>query len=187
MSRATAQLGAGAAVTTGLAALALADPFHLRYAGPYAAVLVTLAILLVTLVLVRTLPGRGLRVLAATSGALLGLGWLALVWLAAEFAGPDRVVDEVASAGDERLVVVEGHAFVDVVYSVRLRAGSGPLAQEALVWQGLADGAPPSEVRFAGEGVVEVVASGVCGYRSTFDPVTLDVDPVHRPLRLDGC
>jgi hypothetical protein len=34
---------------------------------------------------------------------------------------------------------------------------------------------------------VEIVATRGCGYRSTVDPVTLAVDPVHRPLRLDGC
>lgn len=187
MARPVVLLGAGAAVSTALAAFVLVDPFNLRFAGGYAAVLVTLAVILVTVLLVRVLRGRVYRIVAATLGALLALGWLGLVWLAADFAGPERVVRDVPSGGDERLVLIEGRAFVDVVFSVRLRSGSGPFAQESLVWQGLGGGAPPTELRFAPQRTVEVVAAELCGYRSTFDPLTLDVEPVHRPLRLDGC
>ena len=149
--------------------------------------LVTLAILLVTVLGVRLLRGRLARVVAGVLGGLVAVGWLGLVWLAVSFAGDERVEEVVPSGGRLSLVLVRGHAFAEPVYSVRLRAGSGPFAQESTVWQGLGEGAPPTGFRFREGDIVEVVAAQFCGYRSSFDPVTLDVDPVHRPLRLDGC
>lgn len=180
-------LAAGAAVAVALATLAVTDPFHLRYGGVYSAVLVTLAILLVTVLGVRLLRGRLARGVAGVLGALVAVGWLGLVWLAVEFAGREQVEQRIGPDGRVSLVLVRGQAFADPVYSVRLRAGSGPFAQESLVWLGLAEGAAPTGFRFADGDVVEVIAAEFCGYRSTYDPVTLDVEPVHRPLRLDGC
>lgn len=170
-----------------LATFAVLDPFHLRFAGPAAAVLVTLAVVAVTWLVLRLVRGRAARIVTVVAGAVAVLGWVGLVWLTVSFSGPERVVIEVPSESGERLVVVEGRAFADVVYSVRLRSGSGPFEQESLVWLGLADGAPPEQVRFGEDGQVEVVTVGGCGYRSTFDSTTLAVDPVFQPLRLDGC
>jgi hypothetical protein len=175
------------AVCVVLTTFAALDPFHLRYSAPALAVLVGLGLLLATVLALRLLHGRGMRVVAVLLGTVAVLAWGGFVWFVAAFAGPERVIDEVVSEGTARLVVVEGRAFTDAVYSVRLRAGSGPLAQESLVWQGLAEGAPPGEVRFTGPEQVEVLAAGGCGYRASFDATTLDVEPVFRPLRLDGC
>jgi hypothetical protein len=180
---------AAAVLTAGLAALALVDPLHLRYSDVYGAVLVLLAIVVGTVALVHALRGRAARVLTGVLGAVLAAGWAVLAWFAIQLTGPNRLVAEVEGT-DRRLVVVENSAFaIDPTYAVLVRAGSGPLEQESLVWQGLAEGAAPSEVRFrdAAEVEVEVLLQPGCGYRSTVDPVTLTVDPVHRPIRLDGC
>lgn len=183
-------LAVGAVVVAGLATFTAFNPFHLVQAGTATAVLVSLTIVLLTLGAANALRRPGGRIAVAVLGVLVLAGWCAAVWFAARFAGPQRVVTE-ATGGGYQLVVVEGRAFVDPVYSVHLRRGSGLVAQDSLVWQGLADGAPPSQVRFRGDPAVdqqvEVVAGPGCGYRSRFDTVTLDVDPVHRPLRLDGC
>ncbi|WP_214368152.1 hypothetical protein [Pseudonocardia sp. H11422] len=171
-----------------LSAVAIADPFNLLLAPWYIGVLVTVTMALGTAFLAGLPRRRTGRVLIAAVGVVVTLAWVGLLWFVAQFVGPGRVVDE-RVAGDHRLVTVEGGVFagVDPIYAVRLRAGSGPFAQDALVWQGLEDGAAPTDVRFAGDDRVEVVTSGGCGYRSRFDRVTLEVDPVHRPLRLDGC
>lgn len=183
-------LGSCALVAAALATFTALDPFHLAYAGKATAVLVGVTIVLVTIGAAAAPARRGARIVVAAIGVVLLLAWCAAAVFALRFAGPEKVVSEVA-AGGYRLVVVEGRAFVDPVYSVRLRRGSGLLAQESLVWQGLADGAAPGQVRFRGDPTadpeVEVVAGPGCGYRSRFDAVTLAVDPVHRPLRLDGC
>lgn len=177
-----------ALLLSGLATFAVLDPFHLRHSGPAAAVLVALAVVAVTWLALRWIRGRAARIVAVLAGSVVMLGWIGMVWLSVSFAGPERVVDEVASEAGQRLVLIEGRAFSETVFSVRLRSGSGPFEQESLVWQGLADGAAPEEVRFGDQpDQVEVVSEGGCGYRSTFDATTLDVDPVFRPLRLDGC
>ncbi|NMH98478.1 hypothetical protein [Pseudonocardia acidicola] len=180
-------LGIATVVATGLAVLAAADPFHLLLAPWYVGVLVTVTIVLATVWLAGLLRRRAMRVLLVVAGVVLVLGWSAFVWLLAQLRGPERVVGETA-AGDYRLVTVQGAVFAaDPIYAVRLRTGSGPFAQDALVWQGLRNGAPPADIRFHGDDEVEVVARGGCGYRSHVDRLTLAVDPVHRPLRLDSC
>ncbi|MHA6796732.1 hypothetical protein ACVGVM_24945 [Pseudonocardia bannensis] len=181
-------LGSLALSAGALSAAAIVDPFHLLLAPWYIGVLVTVTMILGTVFLAGLSRRRTGQVLITVAGVLVTLGWVGLLWFVAQFIGPGRVVDE-RTAGGYRLVTVEGGAFagIDPVYAVRLRAGSGPFAQDALVWQGLEGGAAPADVRFAGDDRVEVVSNGGCGYRSRFDRVTLEVDPVHRPLRLDGC
>jgi hypothetical protein len=186
VSRTTRWCGAGAVLAGLLATLAILDPLHLRYAGWYTTALVMLTIVLATVAAASAVSGRLGRSLTAVAGVLVALAWSGMVWFAVQFAGDERVVEEVGS-GRHQLVLVQGFAWVDPIYTVRLRAGSGPFAQESLVWQGLAEGPAPTSVRFRDEETVEVVASEVCGYRSTFNSTTLEVDPVHRPLRLDGC
>lgn len=179
-----------ALVAAALAAFAAVNPFHLRWGGPATAVLVGLTIALVTAAAAVVPRRRANRIVTAVLGTLILVGWCAAAIVGLRFSGPQRDVTTVA-AGNYRLVVVEGHAFVDTVYSVHLRRGSGPLEQDSLVWQGLAEGSPPAQVRFHGDPAadqqVEVVAGPGCGYRSRYDSHTLAVDPVHRPLRLDGC
>jgi len=172
-----------------LGALAGWDPFHLRLAEAATGVLVLAALVLGTVLAARALPGRVLRVAGAAVGGLLVAGWLGLAALTVAFAGPEP--EQVAAVGGDdgrvELVLVRGHAFEAPVYSVRLRAGGGPFAQESLVWQGLADAPAPTRLVLSGPQEVRVVASGVCGYRSTFDRTTLAVEPVHYALRPDGC
>jgi hypothetical protein len=58
--------------------------------------------------------------------------------------------------------------------------------QEAVVYQGVESGVPPSGVRFVDADSVEV-RTGPCVYRSQIEAVTLDVDPVYRAIRPDTC
>jgi hypothetical protein len=176
-----------AVIVGGLAALAVVDPFHLRNARWFTSGLVLVAILLVTAafaVVVR----RGLgRVLVLALGGIGVLGWVTVVWLASQVAGVDRTVSEVADGG-RRLVVVEGAPFaIDPIYAVVIRSGNGPFEQESVVYQGVEQAPAPAGVRFVDSDTVEVRTSGGCLYRSEVESVTLAVDPVHRPLRADGC
>ncbi|MEK6437920.1 hypothetical protein [Pseudonocardia sp. T1-2H] len=188
-------LGAVALVVLALAAFALADPFHLRLAPWYAGVLGTLAVVLVTLWITLRVRRGLVRVLVGGAGLLVALVWVAFSWLSISFLPGEAVLREVpAPPGSRvRLVLVESETLAadPVRYSVRVRAGSGPFEQDAPVWVGLSEGAAPTTLRFgaptAAGTVVEVVAGVDCGYRSTVDEVTLSVDPVHSPLRLDGC
>jgi hypothetical protein len=187
-------LAAVALVVLALTAFALADPFHLRLAAWYAGVLGTLAVVLVTLWIVLWVRGL-VRVLVGGAGLLVALVWVAFSWLAISFLPGEAVLREVpAPPGSRvRLVLVQSGTLAadPIVYSVRVRAGSGPFEQDSPVWLGLSEGAAPTTFRFgvptAAGTVVEVVAGADCGYRSTVDEVTLSVDPVHSPLRLDGC
>jgi hypothetical protein len=175
----------------GVAALAVWDPFHLLVAPWVAGIAVGLAALLLTIWLTRAIRGKLLRGLITTFAGLGLLVWGVLVWATITISPGLAVVEEVPGPPDSRLrlavVEVQTWATDGPTYSVRLRAGEGLLTQDSPVWVGLGEGARPTEVRFADAGTVEVVTSGGCGYRSTVSAVTLDVDPVHRPLRLDGC
>lgn len=165
-----------------LAGLAVLDPFHLRYAPRFVAGTVLLTLVLATVTLAVAVKVYLLRVLVLVLGGILALGWAAVAWLVIDLDDPRTAVSEVAS-GDQRLAVLEGEAFaIDPVYSVVLRAGDGPFAQESLVWRG--DGAGPGEVAFRGVDEVEI-RTGTCVLVSRVEPVTLDVDPVHRGT--DGC
>jgi hypothetical protein len=188
-------LGTIALVVVALAALALADPFHLRLAAWYAGVLGTLAVVLVTLWIVLWVRRSLVRFLVGGAGLLVAVVWVAFSWLAISFLPGEAVLREVPAAPGSRvrLVLVESETLAadPVRYSVRVRAGSGPFEQDAPVWAGLSEGAAPTTFRFgaptAAGTVVEVVAGADCGYRSAVDEVTLSVDQVHSPLRLDGC
>lgn len=188
-------LGVVALVVVALAASALADPFHLRLAAWYAGVLGTLAVVLVTLWIVLWVRRGLVRFLVGGAGLLVALVWVAFSWLAISFLPGAAVLREVPAAPGSRirLVLVESETFAadPIVYSVRVRAGSGPFEQDAPVWRGLSEGAAPTTIRFgaptAAGTIVEVVAGADCGYRSMVDEVTLSVDQVHSPLRLDGC
>ncbi|HYH32875.1 MAG TPA: hypothetical protein VD903_21085 [Pseudonocardia sp.] len=179
-------LAACALLVGGLAALAVADPFHLRHARWFTAGLVLLALLLLTgafAVLVR----RGvLRVFVLVVGGIAVLGWVAVVALAARVSVENRTVSEVAE-GDRRLVVVVAEPAAVPIYAVVLRSGGGPFEQETVVYQGVEAGPVPAQVRFVDPTTVEVRTGGGCVYRSEVEAVTLAVDPVHRPLRADGC
>lgn len=185
----TRALSIAAASCVALAVPAVVDPFHLRHGAAYSAVLVLAALLLVTVLAVRVLPGRLLAVAGGVVGGLLVVGWVGLIGLTLAFAGPqpEQVTATGGDSGRVSLVLVRGHAFEATVFSVRLRAGGGPFAQESTVWQGLGDAPPPARFVFTDPQSVAVVGAGQCGYRSTFDATTLGVDPVHYALRPDGC
>lgn len=175
-----------AVIVGGLAALAVVDPFHLRHARWFTSGLVLAAILLVTAAFAIVVRGLG-RALVLALGAIAVLGWVTVVWLASQVAGVDREVSQVADGG-RRLVVVEGAPYaIDPIYAVVIRSGSGPFEQESVVYQGVEQAPAPSGVRFVDSDTVEVRTSGGCLYRSEVEAVTLAVDPVHQPLRADGC
>jgi hypothetical protein len=180
-------LTVGAVLAGGLAMLAVADPFHLRYARWFTAGLVLATLLLLTAALA-VIARRGvLRVLVLVGGGIAIVGWTAVVWLAAQLDVENRVVSEAAD-GNRRLLVVEGSPIaIDPIYAVVLRSGGGPFEQEALVYQGLEEMPPPSDVRFVDDGAVEVLVGSNCRYRSTVEGGTMAVEPVHRPLRLGTC
>jgi hypothetical protein len=185
--RRAAVLAALAFVVGMLAALAVADPFHLRHARWFTAGLVLLALLLGTAALAVAVRRGALRVLVLVLGGIAVIGWCALVGIASQLTSSNREVSEVADGG-RRLIVLEGAALaIDPVYAVVLRAGGGAFEQETVVYQGVEAAPAPADVRFVGPDTVEVRTSGGCSYRSEVEAVTLAVDPVHRPLRADGC
>ena len=176
-----------AVLTGGAAALSIADPFHLRHARWFTSGLILLTLLLLTAALA-VLVRRGLlRALMLAVGGAVIIGWVGIVYFAAQLDGENRVVSEVAD-GNRRLLVVEGSPLaVDPVFAVVLRAGDGPFEQETLVYQGLPEMPPPSGVRFVDGGAIEVEVGASCRYRSAVETGTLAVQPVHRPLQLGAC
>ncbi|MHA6626949.1 hypothetical protein ACU61A_16060 [Pseudonocardia sichuanensis] len=180
-------LAACAVLVGALAGLAIADPFHLRHIRWFTAGLVLLAVLLVTAAFAVVARRGVLRVFVLVVGGIAALGWVAVVALADQVSVENREVSEVAD-GDRRLVVVEGAlGAIDPVYAVVLRSGGGPFEQETVVYQGVEAAPAPAEVRFVDPDTVEVRTGAGCAYRSEVEAVTLAVDPVHRPLRADGC
>jgi hypothetical protein len=178
-------------VVVAVAVVAFADPFHLLVRPWFAGIAVGLGVILLAVWLLLVVRRSAVRVLVAAVAVLVVAVWGVFVWASLAISPGLAVLEEVPGppASRLRLAVVEAETFATdgQAYSVRLRAGSGPLTQDSPVWVGLGDGARPATVRFADERTVEVVTGDGCGYRSTVDPVTLTVDPVHRPLRLDGC
>ncbi|MFC7655201.1 hypothetical protein ACFQ34_09110 [Pseudonocardia benzenivorans] len=146
---------------------------------------------LVTVWLLWTLRSRFLRGLLATAIGLALFVWAGLVWVRSALSPGLEVLAEVPGPPDSRLRLVVLEVQTGAVdrrtYSVRVRAGRGLLAQESQLWVAGGAEARPSQVRFVDARTVEVIARGVCGYRSTVDPVTLSVAPVHRPPPGDGC
>jgi hypothetical protein len=171
-------------IAGGLAGLALADPFHLRHARWFTSALVLLTLLLAMAAFAVVLRGV-LRVFVLIIGSVAALAWVGLVLMAAQLtATENRVVDEAAD-GSRRLLVVEDAP--QATYAVVLQAGSGLFEQETVVYQGVEGMPAPEDVRWVDADTVEVRTGGGCVYRSEVEPVTLAVDPVHRPLRVDGC
>jgi hypothetical protein len=173
-------LGAFAMVAALLAGLAVLDPFHLRHVQWFVIGTVLLTLVLVTGALAVAVTVYLLRVLVLVVAGIVVLGTGAAVYLTSGFDDPRSEVSEVVS-GDRRLVVLEGEAFtIDPVYRVVLRAGAaGPFEQESVVWFGDPERAGPDEVAFRGPDEVEI-RTGSCVLVSRIEPVTLDVDPVHR-------
>lgn len=185
--RRTVVLVVCAALVGGLAVVAATDPFHLRHARWFTAGLVLLTLLLLTAA-VAMLVRRGLLlVLALVIGGSAIVGWIGIVGLASRLESDNQVLSEVAD-GDRRLLVVEGRDLaIDPAYAVVLRAGGGPFEQESLVYQGWPEGPAPNGVRFVDTGTVEVEVGSNCRYRSSVEPGTLAIEPVHRPLQLNSC
>jgi hypothetical protein len=174
-----------ALLAVGIGALALADPFHLRHARWYTVGAVLLAIVLVTAAFAAAVRRGLLRGFVLVVGGVAVLTWLALAWLAAQLGEESREVAAAADGG-RRLVVLEAYPVIDPAYAVVVRAGFGPFEQESLVYQGLEEGPQPS-ARFVDADTVEVTIPQGCAYRSEVEPVTLEVDPVHRPLQVGAC
>ncbi|GAA5143138.1 hypothetical protein [Pseudonocardia adelaidensis] len=178
-------LAACAVVVVVLAGVAIADPFHLRHIRWFTASAVLLAVLLITGVFALLTRGA-MRVVVLTLGGVAALGWVGVVLLATQVTVENRTVSEVEDGG-RRLAVVEATPpAARPVYAVVVRSGSGAFEQEAVVYQGVEAGPPPSDVRFVDADTVEV-HTGPCVYRSEVEAVTLDVDPVYRTLRPDTC
>jgi hypothetical protein len=179
-------LAACAVLAVVVAGVALADPFHLRYIRWFTASAVLLAVLLVTAMFAVLAPRGVLRLIVLVIGGLAALGWAGIVVLATHVIVENRTVAEVEGGG-RRLVVVEAAPMAaGPIYAVVVRSGSGVFEQESVVYQGVESGVPPSDVRFVDSDSVEV-RTGPCVYRSEVEAVTLDVDPVYRPLRPDTC
>lgn len=175
-----------ALIAVGLGALALADPFHLRHARWFTIGAVTLAILLVTAAFAVVVRRGLLRGFVLVVGGVAVVGWAAVAWLAAQLDVPSTPVEEVDDGG-RRLVVLESVPTIDRAYAVVVRSGVGPFEQESVVYQGPEGGRPPSAIRFVDSDTVEIAGAQGCTYRSDIEPVTLEVQPVHRPSRLDTC
>src|SRR5919206_1478828 len=149
-------LGALTVIVAMLAVLAVADPFHLRYARWFTAALVLVGIVLLTAMLAVAV-GRGmLRWLVLVVGGIAVLGWCSLVGVASQVVSPSREVSQVADGG-RRLVVLEGSPVaIDPVYAVVVRDGGGPFEQETVVYQGVEAAPPPEGVEFVDGDTVEV-------------------------------
>jgi hypothetical protein len=174
-----------ALLAVGIGALALADPLHLRHARWYTVGAVLLAVVLVTAAFAAVVRPGLLRGFVLVVGGVAVITWLALAWLLTRLDVTSREVTEVADGG-RTLVVLQEYQAIDPAYAVVVRSGVGPFEQQSVVYQGLAEGPQPG-ARFVDADTVEVTTPLGCGYRSEIEPVTLAVQPVHRPLRLDGC
>jgi hypothetical protein len=175
-----------ALVAVGLGGLAVADPFHLRYAKWFTAGAVLVAIALVTAAFAVVARRGLLRGLVLLVGFAALAGWVVVVLLAMQLQVGNREISEVDN-GSRRLLVLEAYPVLDPSYAVVVRAGGGPFEQESLVYQGVPDALPPVATRFVDPDTVEVQAAGGCAYRSEIESGTLAVSPVHRPLRIDAC
>jgi hypothetical protein len=174
-----------ALVAVGLGGLAVADPFHLRYAKWFTAGAVFVAIALVAAAFT-VVARRGLLRGFVLVGFAALAGWVVVVLLAMQLQVGNRETREVDDGG-RRLLVLEAYPVLDPSYAVVVRAGGGPFEQESLVYQSVPDALPPEAVRFVDSDTVEVQAAGGCIYRSDIEAGTLAVSPVHRPTRIDAC
>jgi hypothetical protein len=170
-----------------LAGLSVADPFHLRYARWFTSGLVALALVLLVAA-VAVVARRGvLRGSVLVVGLVVVLGWMGFVVAATRLTGTNQELSTVPDGG-RRLVLLSGSgSTIDPVYAVVLRAGGGPFEQESIVYQGVEGSPQPIATRFVDGRTVEVQTLAGCRYRSEVEPVTLAVDPVHRPLQAGTC
>ncbi len=175
-----------ALIAVGLGGLAVVDPFHLRHARWFTTGAILLAVVLVTAAFAAVARRGLLRGFVLVVGGVAVLGWVAVVWMAAQLEVENTELTQVAGDG-RRLVVLRSYPVIDASYAVVVRSGGGPFEQESLVYQGLEGGPEPTAVRFIDSDTVEVTGQAGCTYRSEVEAVTLDVQPVHRPLRLDAC
>ncbi|MFC4945275.1 hypothetical protein [Pseudonocardia sp. GCM10023141] len=186
--RHTIVLAACALLAGILAVLAVIDPLHLRHARWFTAGLVLLTVVLLTAALAVAARRGVLRAFVVVVGVVVGVLWVGLIGFAAQFTTGGRDVATIAD-GDRRLVVVEGGGVaVAPIFAVVVRSGAaGPFEQESLVYQGLEGVPAPTGLLFVDHGTVEVQRGPSCLYRSEVTVTTLDVEPVHRQLRLTGC
>jgi hypothetical protein len=175
-----------ALLAVALGGLAVADPFHLRYARWFTAGAILLAIALVTAAFAVVARRGLLRGFVLVVGLVAIAGWAVVVLLAMRLQVGNREINEVDDGG-RRLLVLEAYPVLDPSYAVVVRSGGGPFEQESLVYQSVPDALPPTGIRFVDSNHVEVRAAGGCTYTSEVESGTLAVSPVHRPLRLDAC
>jgi hypothetical protein len=175
-----------ALVAVGVGGLAVADPFHLRYAKWFTAGAVFVAIALVAAAFTVVARRGLLRGFVLVVGFAALAGWVVVVLLAMQLQVGNRETREIDDGG-RRLLVLEAYPVLDPSYAVVVRAGGGPFEQESLVYQSVPDALPPEAVRFVDSDTVEVQAAGGCIYRSDIEAGTLAVSPVHRPTRIDAC
>src|SRR5690606_9365218 len=172
-------------LAVGFAALAVADPFHRRHGRWCGAGAGVLAVILGTAAFAVLVRGA-LRLVVLGIGGIAVLGWVAIVVLAAQVSVENHTITEVADGGRRLVVVAAAPTPARPVYAVVVRSGTGLFEQEAVVYQGVEAGPAPSDVRFVDADTVEV-RTGPCVYRSEVEAVTLEVDPVYRTLRPDTC
>src|SRR5690606_21692048 len=173
-------LAACAVLAVGFAALAVADPFHLRHIRWFTATAVLLAVILGTAAFAVLVRGA-LRLVVLGIGGIAGVGGVALGVPAAQVSAETHPVTEVADGGRRLVVAAAAPTPARPVYAVVVRSGTGLFEQEAVVYQGVEAGPAPSDVRFVDADTVEV-RTGPCVYRSEVEAVTLEVDPVYRTL-----
>lgn len=180
-------LGGFAVLAVILAAVAVADPFNLRWAAWWTAGTVALALLLVTFALVALAPARILRTFLAVLGLVLTAGWVVAVLLLVQWGGPAPAdVRELAADGGLRAVLVTGQRdSPDSGPAVVVRSGSGPFEQQSLVWSGTSGTPEPDGAAFV-DGMAEIQL-GTCSFAVPVEPVTLEAVPILQGAGAGGC
>lgn len=139
-------------------------------------------------------PPRHTRRYWYAAAALCVVGVLvaaAIAW-ATVFRLSGTQVDRVVLAdGEYELVVEHWTTMIDHAYDVKIRRSGGFFPREELVWRSLADYGPPN-ARFTGQSQIEITTNEGVGqppevYRSSFEPETLEVSPVHCLMIEDYC
>jgi hypothetical protein len=172
------------------------NPLNIEASWPYAAAVWVLglvtAVALVAGVHWLLRPGMLRQIVTGVGIFLILASTCVYAWLAGYvLLGKSFNEEEVlARRGLSELVIVD-LAGIEPQYQVELRRGIWPLRQSVEVWVGQykqddrADGA-----RFVGPLEVAVAvprdAGVTCEYRSRFDALTLDVNPVHRDAERQG-
>lgn len=141
------------------------------------------AVVLVVLPWLRR-PRRTRRVVAAAFVLATTLAVAAyslfVVWLFAGWVDGEVVERTTSADGRYELRLVEGHEFIDPFWEVRLRERRGLLTREEVVWY--SSGFPGvASFRFTGPRSVEVVDTAGTVHTTTFEPGSLEVEPL-RPV-----